>query len=247
MLGVSHGAVLYRAEAVVQIQGGLGPQDSDIKADGVPVDAQASAVLPPVFGGAAQAQAGAATIGGSVDVSKGTGASGNTFGSSFSEIEISDLIVSKLPGFEGLPNTVDVTVSATVNYTQTTVSSTSDDLRIRLGFGVTTIADFTAPATGAVVSHNVSLPVGSPFTLTFNGFLDGNANGGNDTGESVNHQFFAALNPVQLLDLPAGYTANAVGIVQDNQIIPEPSSATLLVLGGLALIKRRVRRARTHG
>ena len=88
-----------------------------------------------------------------------------------------------------------ITATATVNYTQTVVSSGSDDLRVRLGFGTNSIGDYDASVSGAIVSHNASLLVGTPYTLTFDAFLDGNANGGSDTIETVNHQFFASLEP----------------------------------------------------
>ena len=134
--------------------------------------------------------------------------------------------------------------------TKTTIASAADGSVTDSPISGTGIL---AGASSVLVTPDAMVSINSPFTLDLRLIAGASASysyGGTTTASTAALGFAESAfdNTLtlgfngQVFNLPAGYTANSIGgMIVNNRVVPEPSSATLLALGSLlsAVIGRR--------
>ncbi len=166
----------------------------------------------------------------------GTG-SGGASARAYGEVVLEDLQISRLPGYEDLPSTIQIYFDVALNY-QRHEAESSDDLWVSYGIGPAGSREFTA-STNATLSAGSYRSIANPFSITVGGDLTGSAEGHLEA-ETCDHEFTIQIHADEVLRLPEGYTVNSPEIV-NNVLVPEPGVASLLAgaLGILIFIRRR--------
>lgn len=147
------------------------------------------------------------------------GFSGYATGRATPSVRLDDLAVSKLPGQEGLPDTLSAQLEIDAVYVADSAGgSTARSMTLQGGINTTAtaLASYIASASETLVASKI-LTVGVPFFVyismdqqsTISGFDGGTATG---TGS-------VTLDASSLLTLPPGYTVyGADGLVTDNRL-----------------------------
>jgi hypothetical protein len=247
-LATDAGAVPFEAVAIGQSHAGLPPGNTNGQtlSGASPVTANAATTTATFNQATASTTSGPASVSGDGWARAGTASSAYSRNNAFLRLE--NLVVTKLPGFEALPNSLGLTARTQLDYDLTITGRGDEDLQVRLGTGSGNLVlnqGYSASTTrDLILSTIVSATVGTPFDIILNVNAEGNARS-NSTGTVLQRTFTASLFVDEVFLLPTGYTISG-DIVQDNHlVVPEPAAGLLLAFGvGLLSCKPIRRRAK---
>ncbi len=170
---------------------------------------------------------------------------------------LDEIVVTRLPGFEDLPEELLLVFDVAVEYVSNRIGvAGSNDLSVLGGINdsASSLGTFDESAT-TVLRDQRRVAVGNPLFIFVGIEMDSAVNGFQPDFSEAAGRFL--LSASALFDLPEGYTVNgASGLLRDNVLItagdgpaeiPEPGTALLFAIGlmPLALLRRRTRRSAT--